>query len=80
MSQLFLVRCILELLSLDEKQTKGPDTPVGKPLLNHDLDGVPCKHMWLYHGTVGMLSYLGNSVQPELQMAVHQTATVEVGV
>ena len=30
--------------------------------------------MWAYRGAVGMLSYLCNSVRPELQMAVHQTA------
>jgi hypothetical protein len=74
MSQPFLVHCILEFLSLDEHKTKGRDTPVGKPLLNCDLNGVTCKHPWLYCGAVGMLSYLGNSVQPEIQMAVHQTA------
>jgi hypothetical protein len=74
MSQPFLVRRILEFLSLDEHKTKGHDTLVGKPLLNRDLDGVPCKHPWLYRGAVGMLSYLGNSVRPKIQMAVHQTA------
>ncbi len=78
MSQPFLVCRILQFLSLDENKTKGRDTPVGKPLLNHDLDGVPCKHPWLYHGAVGMLSYLGNSVRPEIQMAVHQTARFSV--
>jgi hypothetical protein len=41
MSQLFLIRCILEFLSLDKNKTKGRDTSVGKPLLNRDLDGVP---------------------------------------
>jgi len=60
-----------EFLSLDKNKTKGRDTPVGKPLLNHDLDGVPRKHMWLYIGGVGMLSYLANSVRPEIQIAVH---------
>ncbi len=74
MSQPFLIRCILEFLSLEENKTKGGDTPVGKPLLNRDLDGVPRKHTWLYQGGVGMLSYLANSVRPEIQMAVHQTA------
>jgi hypothetical protein len=74
MSQPFLVHCILEFLSLDKHKTKGRNTLIGKPLLNHDLDGVPRKHPWLYHGAVGMLSYLGNSVRPEIQMAVHQTA------
>jgi hypothetical protein len=62
MSQPFLVCCILQFLSLDENKTKRHDTPVGKPLLNRDLDGVPCKHPWLYRGALGMLSYLGNSV------------------
>jgi hypothetical protein len=77
-SQPFLICRILEFLSLDENKTKGRDTPVGKPLLNHDLDGVPRKHMWLYRGGVGMLSYLANSVRPEIQMAVHQTACFSI--
>ena len=74
MTQPFLICRILEFLSLDKNKTKGRDTPVGKPLLNCDLDGVPRKHTWLYPGGVGMLSYLANSVRPEIQMAVHQTA------
>ncbi len=78
MSQPFLVRWILEFLSLDESKTKGRDTPAGKPLLIRDLDGVPRKHTWLYPDTVGMLSYLANSVRPEIQMAVHQTARFSV--
>ena len=73
MSQPFLIHRIIAFLSLDEDKTKGRDTPpVGKPLLNRDLDGVPRKHMWLYRGGVGMLSYLANSVRPEIQMAVHK--------
>jgi hypothetical protein len=48
MSQPFLIRRILAFLSLDEDKAKGRDTPVGKPLLNRDLDGVPRKHTWLY--------------------------------
>ena len=32
---------------------------------NCDLNGIPWKHMWLYHGGVGMLSYLANSFWPE---------------
>ncbi len=74
MSKPFLIHWILDFLSLDEDKTKRRDTPVGKPLLNWDLDGVPCKHPWLYRGAVGMISCLANSVQPEIQMAVHQTA------
>ncbi len=78
MSQPFLICWILEFLSLDEDKTKGRDTPVGKSLLNWDLDGIPCKHPWLYWGAVGMISYLANSVQPEIQMAVHQTARFSI--
>jgi len=48
MSQQFLIRCILDFLSLDENKTKRQDTLVGKPLLNRGLDGVPRKHTWLY--------------------------------
>jgi hypothetical protein len=78
MSQPLLICCILEFLSLDEHETKGHDSPVGKPLLNRDLNGEPRKHLWLYCGAVGMLNYLGNSIQPEIQMAVHQTACFSV--
>ena len=78
MSQPFLIRRILEYLLLDEDKTKGRDTPVSKLLLNWDLNGVERKHWWLYRGGVGMLSYLTNSVQPEIQMAVHQTARFSV--
>jgi hypothetical protein len=74
MSQSFLICRILGLLSLDKQKTKGRETPVGKPLLNRDLGGVSRKHTWLYQRAVGMLSYLRNSIRPELQMAVHQCA------
>jgi hypothetical protein len=74
MSHPFLIPWILALLSLEEHKTKGRETPVRMPLLNRDLGGVPCKHTWLYQGDVGMLSYLGNSIRPKLQMAVHQSA------
>ncbi len=47
MSQTFLIRRIHNFLSTDKDKTKGRDTPVGKPFLNHDLDGAPRKHTWL---------------------------------
>ena len=75
MRQPFLIRRIITSLSLDEHKTRGRENPVGKPLLNRDLDGCPRKHKWLYRGAVGMLRYLANSVSPEIQMAVHQTAS-----
>jgi hypothetical protein len=34
--------------------------------------------MWFFCGGVGMLSYLAISVQPEIQMAVHQTARFSI--
>ncbi len=74
MSQPFVIPWILDFLSLDKHKTIERDTLVVKPLLNCHLDGVLCKHPWLYRNAVGMMSYLGNSVQPEIQMAVHQTA------
>ena len=73
MRQPFLSRRILEFLSLDENRTNKRYTPVEKPLLNRDLDGVPRKHPWVYSGAVSMLSYYCNSVRPDIQMAVHQT-------
>ena len=66
MSQPFLIRRIIASLSLGECKTRGRETPVGKPLLNRDLDGCPQKQKWLYRGTVGILSYLANSVRPEI--------------
>ncbi len=62
MSQPFLICRILDFLSLDENKTEGQDTLIGKPLINCDMDGIPWKHLWLYCGGVGMLSYLANSV------------------
>ena len=44
-SQLFLIKRIIAYLSLDEHNTRGQETPVGKPLLNHDLDECNHKHI-----------------------------------
>jgi hypothetical protein len=57
MVQPFLICWILELLSLDEHKTKGHNTPVGKPLLHCDLDGVPHKHPWLSSSLGGAKNY-----------------------
>ena len=70
----FLVGCIISLLSLSGNKMREQNTPVGKPLLNRNITRVPRKHPCLCQGAVGMLSYLANSIQPEIQMAVHQTA------
>ena len=48
MIQPFLVRHIVDSLSLDEHKTRGRNTPFGKPLLNCDLDRCPRNHKCLY--------------------------------
>ena len=54
-------------------------TPVGKPLLNKDLNGVPRKYdWWEYRGAIGMLTYLTGSVCPDIAMAVHQCACFSI--
>jgi hypothetical protein len=62
MSQLFLISWILLCLLLGENKSEGYHTPVRKSLLNWDLGGVPCKHICLYPGAVGMLSYHANII------------------
>ena len=66
MSQPILIQRIIQFLALDPHKTKGRNTPVGKPLLNRDLDRIQQKHTWLYRGAVGMLSYLCNRVRPDI--------------
>ncbi len=47
LSQPFLIKQIVNLLGLGQNefdvQTKTKITPLGKPLLNKDLEGKPCK-------------------------------------
>jgi hypothetical protein len=74
MTQPFLTERIISYLNLDINLTKGKNTPVGKPLLCRDLNGLPRKHLWKYRSAVGMLSYLTNSIRPEIAMAVHQVS------
>jgi len=49
-------------------------TPVVKPLLNKDLEGLPRKYDWNYRSIVGMLGYLQGSTRPDISMATHQCA------
>jgi hypothetical protein len=74
LTQPFLIAHITAFLSIDKGQTNEQETPVGKPLLNKDLNGVPCKYTWEYHGAIGMLSFLTGSVCPDIAMAVYQCA------
>ena len=54
--------------------TNSKSTPVGKPVLDKDLEGKPRKLSWKYRTAVGMLTYLQGNSRPEISMAVHQTA------
>jgi hypothetical protein len=49
-------------------------TPVGKPLLNKDLEGKPHKKDWKYCTIIGMLTYLQGNTRPEISTATHQLA------
>jgi hypothetical protein len=49
-------------------------TPVGKPLLNKDLEGKPSKKDWKCCTAIGMLTYLQGNTCPEISMATHQLA------
>ncbi len=70
LTQPFLIKCITSFLGVDKGQRNEQETPVDKPLLNKDLNGVPCKYTWEYRGTIGMLTYLTGSVHPDIAMAV----------
>ena len=74
MTQPFLIERILSLLGLDRGRTNEKCNPVGKPLLNKDLNGVERKYSWNCRSAIGILTYLTGSVMPDLAMAVHQCA------
>ena len=78
MAQPFLIERICKLLGLMDNDwdvaANTKRSPVGKPLLNKDLDGKPRKLKWKYRTAVGMLSYLQANTRPEISMATHQTA------
>jgi hypothetical protein len=54
--------------------TKTKITPVGKPLLNKDLEGKPHMKDWKHCTAIGMLTYLQGNTCPEISMATHQMA------
>ncbi len=74
LTQPFLIERITAFLGIDKGQTNEQETPVDIPLLNKDLNWVPCKYTWDYCGEIGMLTYLTGSVHPVIPMAVHQCA------
>jgi hypothetical protein len=62
LTQPFLIEQITKFLGLKNGKTNEKLTPIGKPLLNKDLDGVPQKYDWGYRGAIGMLTYLTGSI------------------
>ncbi len=48
LTQPFLIEQITKFLGLENGKTNKKFTPVGKPLLNKDLDRVPQKYDWEY--------------------------------
>jgi hypothetical protein len=62
LAQHFLIKRITAFLGIKKGKTKEELTPVGKPLLNKDLQGVPRKYDWKYHGAIGMPTYLTWSI------------------
>ncbi len=72
--QLFLIERITAFLGIEKGKTNEKLTPVGKPLLNKDLQGVPRKYDWGYRGVISMLMYLTGSIRPDIAMATHQCA------
>ena len=74
MTQPFLIERVLSLLGISKRKTNEKCNPVGKPLLNKDLNGVDRTYKWNYRSAVGILTYLTGSVRPDIAMAAHQCA------
>jgi hypothetical protein len=60
--QPFLIKQIATFLGIADGKTCEKLTPVGKPLFNKDLLGVPRKYDWEYCAAIGMLTYLTGSI------------------
>ena len=75
LKQKYLIERILKAVDLDKENIiASKPTPVMKPLLHKDLNGLPRKYNWNYRSIVGMLGYLQNSTRPDISMATHQCA------
>ncbi len=72
LAQPFLIKRITTFLGIKKGESNEKLTPVRKPLLNKDLQGVPRKYDWEYCRAISMLMYLTGSVQPDIAMATHQ--------
>ncbi len=75
LKQKFLIERIIQAVGLDkELSSASKPSPVIKPLLHKDLDGLPRKYEWNYRSLVGMIGYLQGSTRPDISMATHQCA------
>jgi hypothetical protein len=74
--QSFLIKQIDNLIGLGQNEfevhTKTKISPVGKPLLNKDLEGNLPKKDWKYCTAIGTLTYLQGNTCQEISMATHQ--------
>ena len=57
----------MKFLGIDEGKTNENLTPVGKTLSNKDLDGMPKKYSWEYHGAIGLLTCEQGASEQTLQ-------------
>ena len=64
MTQPFLIERITALLGVDNGRTHEKLTPIGKPLLSKDLNGVERNYTWGYRSAIGMLTYSTGGVRP----------------
>jgi hypothetical protein len=78
LAQPFLIERITVFLGIKKGKTNEKLTPVGKPLLNKDFQGVPRKYDWEYRRAIGVLTYFTGSVQPDIAMATHQCAKFSI--
>ncbi len=73
-----MIEGITKFLGIDNGRTNEKLTPVGKPLLNRDLNGVLRKYDWEYRGAIGMLPYLTGSVCLDIAMVINQCACFSI--
>jgi hypothetical protein len=67
LAQPYLIERVTSILGIESGKINEKLTPVGKPLLNKDLQGVPRKYDWEYCRAIGMLTYLLGAFDQTLQ-------------
>ncbi len=76
-----MIEQIANLLGLGQNEfdvhTKTNITPLGKPLLNKNLEGKPRKKDWKYCTAIGMLTYLQRNTHPEIVCEPDKSTGIE---